>query len=455
MRKVAIWVALSIIAAACASSSGDGSTTTGAVPGPSVVVPGTTSGPSASSTLTTAPVVTTSSTTSTTLPHSTLADPPPFDTWTAVLASLPIDEFDEADAAAMATEFAAANVGLVRSDDYPSLNPGYWAVFSGSFDYAWEASERCARLAARPDSITDCYPRYLGIDPAQPVHMEEGLALAMDDEGAMVAVSLDSGQVVRTIGTHGGDGRYPSSPQLSPWGTEAYYSVGVEDFWFSCDSSDGLLVRLDLATGDAVEIGDGFSPRISTDGRSLLYLAASDCFPDPAEPQFVRAPIDTIVIRDLITGRERRHVVPRPVDAELTYELWTASWGPTTDVIYVGDVEGSVLEFSAAFDGPAAGDGVTRIPDVSWNWSLVGFHTSRSELLAEVQTWNEEVQTATLIGIWLGDGEVDLAEVARYEGPAAFGLDRSGDRIVTTTPGRVIVDGREMVVDGDFVLIDW
>jgi hypothetical protein len=285
--------------------------------------------------------------------------------------------------------------------------------------------------------------------------MDEGLALAMDEEGSMVAVSLESGEVVRTIGSHGGDGRYPSSPQLSPRGTEAYYTVGVEDYWFSCEASDGLLVRHDLATGDAAEIGDGFSPRVSADGRSLLYLAASDCFPDPAEPQFVSAPIDTNVIRDLTTGRERHHVVPRPADAESTYELWTVSWGPTTDVIYVGDVEGSVRQFSADFDGPASGYEVTRIPDVSWNWSLVGFRTSFMELLVEVQTWRDDVQSAALIGIWLGDGEVDLTQIQRYDGSAAFGLDSSGDRVVTATPGRVIFDGRELLVDRDFALIDW
>lgn len=457
MRRLAIWIVLSIVAAACSGSGGDGSTTTGAVPRPSAVS-GTSSLPPASSTVTTESVVGPSptSTTITFVPVGTLVEPPPFDTWTAILASLPTDEFDNSEAVTTAFEFKAANSGVVLSDDYPSLNPGFWAVFSGSYDYAWEAAQRCARLAEREvNPITDCYPRYLGIDPARPIHRDEGLALARDNEGFVVAVSTENGQIVRTVVPRGLEAASPSSPQLSPRGTEAFYSVLVEDSWFSCEASDGLLVRLDLATGDAVEIGDGFSPRVSADGRTLLYLEASDCFSDPEEPHFVRAPIDTIVIRDLTTGRERRHAVPRPAAAESTYELWTVSWGPTADEIYVGDTEGSVRRFSAEFGGPAVGDEVIRIPDASWNWSFVGFHNSSTQLLVEVNHRQDGVESVALMGISLGDGAVDLTEIERYEGPAAFGLDRSGDHIITATPGRVIVDGREMAVDGRFALIDW
>lgn len=99
------------------------------------------------------------------------------------------------------------------------------------------------------------------------------------------------------------------------------------------------------------------------------------------------APIDTVFIRDLATGGERRHEVPRPAAAALTFELWTDAWGPTTDVVYLEDTEGSVRNFSARFDGAAAGDEVACIPDVSWNRSLVGFRPFQMDLLVEVESW--------------------------------------------------------------------
>lgn len=39
--------------------------------------------------------------------------------------------------------------GVLHSDDYPSLNKGYWVVFAGEFDAEKEAQEKAAKYAAQ------------------------------------------------------------------------------------------------------------------------------------------------------------------------------------------------------------------------------------------------------------------------------------------------------------------
>lgn len=96
--------------------------------------------------------------------ESIVGDPEPSDYtdfWTAIIASLPVDEFDYDQAYDRALDFLV-DTGLwsdvLLSDLYPSLNPGYWAVYSGHFASQSEAASHC-------DLITslgyDCYPRHV------------------------------------------------------------------------------------------------------------------------------------------------------------------------------------------------------------------------------------------------------------------------------------------------------
>lgn len=86
--------------------------------------------------------------------------------WTAVLASIDTGTTGYDDAQQVANELAREHnlaTGVVWSDGFLTLNPGYWAVFTGYFDTQIEAADQCETIDAA------CYPRYVAtadtIDP--------------------------------------------------------------------------------------------------------------------------------------------------------------------------------------------------------------------------------------------------------------------------------------------------
>jgi hypothetical protein len=97
----------------------------------------------ASSTTTTAPVAT-----------GELASP----TWIVVITS----EGDEAAATASAQRAADAGypTGVLRSDDYPSLRPGFWVAYAGPYSDQAAAEAGSAELAA--DGFANTYRRCVG-----------------------------------------------------------------------------------------------------------------------------------------------------------------------------------------------------------------------------------------------------------------------------------------------------
>ncbi len=80
--------------------------------------------------------------------------------WAVMLASKAIDRFTLADAELIAEEARVAGVprvGVLDSTNYPSLNPGYWAVFSGP--YASRAAAEAELATIRSLGFADAYPR--------------------------------------------------------------------------------------------------------------------------------------------------------------------------------------------------------------------------------------------------------------------------------------------------------
>lgn len=68
---------------------------------------------------------------------ATADDWPEFDGWTVIIESLDVaDPASESTARTHAAEMVAGGIeaGVLYSTGYRSLNPGYWAVFSGLFD---------------------------------------------------------------------------------------------------------------------------------------------------------------------------------------------------------------------------------------------------------------------------------------------------------------------------------
>ena len=97
---------------------------------------------------------------STSTPTSTTAAPAPLQTpaWVTILSS----ERDEAAAAQVADRVAATgrSTGVLRSDDYSSLTPGFWVPYVGPFPGQAQAEAEVGALAA--DGIADAYARCVG-----------------------------------------------------------------------------------------------------------------------------------------------------------------------------------------------------------------------------------------------------------------------------------------------------
>ncbi len=229
---------------------------------------------------------------------TTTAEPPetepPWDVWTLIFASLEVDSHTQGDAEAIAATVDGGRVLL--SSDYPSLNPGYWVVFAGEWGDRSFAGNQCP-----PDLGPEltCYPRYLGADPA--VLAADWAVVEYGFE--LVLLNTVTGNIERTVSFGvSGDGAFAGSFSLLRAGGVMFYGLGFEDFWYSCESSRGYVERLDLETGQRTHFSAGFAPSVSPDGRWLAVAAASDCFADPLDANWVLAPADTIHIYDLDQG---------------------------------------------------------------------------------------------------------------------------------------------------------
>jgi hypothetical protein len=100
------------------------------------------------------PEVPPSSTTTAPVATGELASP----TWIVVITS----EGDEAAATASAQRAADAGypTGVLRSDDYPSLRPGFWVAYAGPYSDQAAAEAGSAELAA--DGFANTYRRCVG-----------------------------------------------------------------------------------------------------------------------------------------------------------------------------------------------------------------------------------------------------------------------------------------------------
>ena len=101
-----------------------------------------------------------STTTSTTFSITTTTTRPGLDTPTFV--AIVVSEADEATARGVGDELTEAGFdnGILRSDDYGSLEPGFWVAYVGPFDDVSDAEGAVAELEAA--GYTAAYPRCVG-----------------------------------------------------------------------------------------------------------------------------------------------------------------------------------------------------------------------------------------------------------------------------------------------------
>jgi hypothetical protein len=111
------------------------------------------------STFTTTTLPTTTTSPTTTSPSGTISWPTATDGWTVILRSVPTSEGrSEADAAAEdALDAGLPEVGVLDSSNFSSLNPGYYATFTGVYDTRDEAVNALPR--ARNSGFPLAYAR--------------------------------------------------------------------------------------------------------------------------------------------------------------------------------------------------------------------------------------------------------------------------------------------------------
>jgi hypothetical protein len=109
---------------------------------------------------------------------------------------------------------------------------------------------------------------------------------------------------------------------LAPDGRSVWFGVGGE----ACEQF--RVRRVPIGGGRVEEAAEGGSPAVSPNGRYLAYAARSSAHGGPpAEPW--RACTDTLVVRDLSTGRERVWLPLADGSRESSYEsIGRISWAP-------------------------------------------------------------------------------------------------------------------------------
>lgn len=270
--------------------------------------------------------------------------------WTLILASI---ETGDPGAEEQAQGIAAGVDGaaVLYSDDYPSLNPGYWVVYWGGFESGSEASNWCS---GQPEELT-CYPRYLG--PAVSPLAADGHAMVIDG-GSLVVVDVASGERVKVFDPYfSGDGMWVGRMTLTPEASALYYDVGWEDSWYGCESSRGQVWRLDLAFGTITTVASGYAPAVSPDGQWLALLVSEQCLPDPAEPEhWVLTPTDTVVLYDVATGRPvetaRWSVTVAPTSYDDPNMVTWVDWRADSQAVLVMNNSGSLFEVPFDHQGP-------------------------------------------------------------------------------------------------------
>ena len=406
----------------------------------------TTSGSPAVSTSTS---LATTTTTTTVVPATTTTTlvaggAPGWDSWTLIYASLETAEHDRGDAEVIASGIDGADVLL--SDGYPSLNPGYWVVYAGSWGDRDQAGIWCPQDL---DPALTCYPRYLG--PSIPDLLEDGAAIAQLDAGRLAVIEPASGEILATFSDNFyWEAVYPGSFNLAANSTHLYFELWAEDSWYSCESDNGQIRRLNLDSGIDDGIGDGWSPAISRDGRWLAIVTAGECYPDPEVAGWVVSPGSQVTIFDLNDDDFVADRILRTSGMPETYDdpagVRRVMWDP---------VSGSDLLVWLA-DGS-----VRRVAD-DWEGVLTDaellFASEVGELAAISLTdwylveWDQPTTTVIVTSV-TGDDAQDAYEIDGWV--TGFALGRSGEVIITTYEFLILPSGERVFIDGGINNLAW
>jgi cytoskeletal protein RodZ len=98
-------------------------------------------------------------TTPTPAPTTAAGWPAGKDAFTVVLASMPTEAAAK-DKLQKAKDAGITGAAILHSDDFPTLNPGYWVVFDGQFDSVSQATSQAEQDRGKGE-FSDAYPRFV------------------------------------------------------------------------------------------------------------------------------------------------------------------------------------------------------------------------------------------------------------------------------------------------------
>ncbi|MBT8213275.1 MAG: hypothetical protein KJN71_09025 [Acidimicrobiia bacterium] len=437
MRRVALLAAIAIAATACSGTT-DSATTTAE----SVATTTSTTEPATTTATSTTTVATSTTTTTTTVPSGPLG-PPPFQTWTVIVASLDVDTTSEAEAVDQWKSLVGdrPDSGVLLSDNYPSLNPGYWVVFAGEFDTELAATGLCADLQG--ESLA-CYHRWLGSASAM---AEEVLVYGGDADPGWFYVRTATG-ATRPVYDRFFEASGPGHPSITADGSEMYFTVGYEDYWFSCELTIGEIRRLDFATGEELVVAAGLYPSAHPSAQILAYASDDECFEDEFGFNSFN---DLVVVRDLRNGINRVYQ-PGEVDPGFTIDLAWSADGETLFVARDTDFGLEIHSFDplvTSTSDPWTSGGPLDLGIGGFDWlRLVGERAGKLHVIGCATG----VCDLVAIDLETGDGTTVASDVAG----AAF--DAHNDHLIHwSIEGPLVVEGQPVELPADFFIYeaDW
>ncbi len=245
-------------------------------------------------------------------------------------------------------------------------------------------------------------------------------------------------QIVTTFGPY--DASFTSLVGRTADGTTVFRAV-VEDSWYSCDTVLGT-IEVVSPDGTSTPVPRAGSPTLSGDGSTLAYVSFSECGQDPAESTPSMLPlVDTIVLRSIATGEERRWTFPAGGDHTVVESV---IWYGTS---LLAIVDGRLLELDP--DDPTVPDvdSGMLVQDITGGRGSLTLLGARADgtVIAQLPSAIEGGDPIRLVA-FDPTARVELTELATVE-PSSISVDRTATHWAAIVGGTVLVNGRELLLE--------
>ena len=305
------------------------------------------------------------------------------------------------------------------------------------------------------------WPPQLNVEARTPLGINRagGRAIGLVAETSeLVEIDLETGSVVRVIAQLPNEGHFFGDLQLNWDGTAALIAEGVEDAWFSCESSPGAIRRVDFADGSSEVVATGAEPRLSPDGTRLAYLAASTCIPDPDNAgNWVLTIYDSVVVRDLETGEEQTWTDEALQAAIVAEGDGTGSGGDLIEAQYSGLswVNDDELAVGTLRLDPQTMEelerGLSTSAEVGSTHTVLGFYRELDAFILGAKAWVDESDRLLLTAL-MNDGTFRPLSPSTV---TAAAFDSTYENFAILDRTQLWIDGDQIELDVELSSFDW